>query len=204
MPWSPFNSRLPWWRAEKPVPARENHQSDQTTSEVPKPGLVGYLQELSSQNSPVSQDPDIAQNLPRLFSGLNIQDANQKPRRPKNPRAVVDQLQLMAYQNTGAAAAAAAVAREPALRSANMRGAQTPYTISSGEWCPTWNPANDHLYLHHVPEKQMKARWESVLSVASIVYAVAKVFLTICQNFGVEVRRVDPSITSGGTPTDAI
>ncbi|KAL1988052.1 hypothetical protein VTN96DRAFT_1083 [Rasamsonia emersonii] len=183
MPWNPFHLRCPrWLRAEKSVPGNKYQKLD---SEDAKTGLF------SSTNTPVCrQDPEVSQSLSHLSSYPNAQVANQKSFNRNNLQtATYNRQRAMADQNREAAAP---VARQATSESSNPRGdTHTPYTISSGEWCPTWNTANDNLHVHHIPEKQMKARWESVLSVASIVYGIAKVFLTICQNFGVEVCRVD-------------
>lgn len=181
MPWKPFHLRLPYWlRVDKSYQKLEE-------SENVKTGLF------SSTNTPFRhQDPEVSQILSHLSSYPHAQVANQRSfnRNTLQTATYYNRQRAMADQNRESAAP---VARQPTPESSsNPRGdAHTPYTISSGEWCPTWNTAGDNLHVHHVPEKQMKTRWESVLSVASIVYGIAKVFLTICRNFGVEVCRVD-------------
>lgn len=61
-----------------------------------------------------------------------------------------------------------------------------PYTVSS----PDWNIYSDSVRcLDHGPEEDVVEWLDSVLSVFSRVYAVAKIVVIILMHYGIEVRR---------------
>lgn len=66
-----------------------------------------------------------------------------------------------------------------------------PYTISSEDWALSSNSSNTSQSFD-MSEEQYAARRESVVSVYSTVYAIAKIVFVIFQNYGVEVSFKSP------------
>lgn len=61
-----------------------------------------------------------------------------------------------------------------------------PYTVSS----PDWNIYSDRVRcLDHGPEEDVVGWLDSVLSVFSRVYAVAKIVVIILMHYGIKARR---------------